>query len=112
MFATPDRHPPKKKKSLVTEKLEKRVKKKKHTKFKYPSFGKGAPLSTWAGMSIILMKTLAMGLGDTDDLVTGKNSKAGSETLIYHPGLSTSEFLWYCQGSGYLTKCSIASILP
>ncbi|XP_035124890.2 glutathione S-transferase omega-2 isoform X2 [Callithrix jacchus] len=52
------------------------------------------------------------GPGDTKVLVTGKNSKAGNETAIYHPGLTTSEFHWCCQGSGCLTKCSMASILP
>lgn len=52
------------------------------------------------------------GPGDTEGLVTGKNSKAGNETPVYHPGLTTSEFHWCCQGSGYLTKCSIAGILP
>ena len=54
------------------------------------SFSKEAPLPPWGGVCVIPVQTLAMSLGDTQGLVTGKNSKAGNETPIYHPGLTTS----------------------
>lgn len=39
--------------------------------------------------------------------MTGKNSKAGNETPVYHPGLTTSGSHWCCWSSGCLPKCFI-----